>query len=174
MGFEPPEGQPQAFLYGPPPPCLGNCTPIYVVARHVRSNPANYHRYEVNVVAQCAATDVFKEFTSKGGSAPGAPAAKEGFTERLVLSGNNPISQYVNFKNMTIINTALPGHRYYPGTVTIQVSPDGEESRITIVGTGSGERRRENVLAGLAFFGGEAALIVQGCAMLGMAGQPVM
>jgi hypothetical protein len=89
-----------------------------------------------------------------GMSAPGAPAAQEGFTPSIDLAGNNRISQYVNTPTRTIVNTTLPGHVFYPGTVTIQVFPAaGGTSDIVITGTGSGDEPFINDLTGYAFFG---------------------
>jgi RHS repeat-associated protein len=141
-------------------------SPIVITAPKLKPTIGRYHRYQIVRITQCSAAEAFDAFKAPGASAPGAPQAREGFTDRLVLNGNNPISQYVNTKNMTIINRALPGHRYFPGTVTIQVSPVGSGSKITIVGTGSGARPAENLLTGNAFFGGIATAIMQGCAIL--------
>jgi len=102
---------------------------------------------------------VFGYFKQAGHSAPGAPAAREGFTGRLVLTGGNPISQYVNSSTGTIINTTLPGHRYFPGKVTIQVTPNsgGQTSTTVITGEGTGAHSEENVILGEAFFGSQGA-----------------
>ena len=120
---------------------------------------AKRHRYVLPYLNPCSASSVFGYFKQAGHSAPGAPAAREGFTRRLVLTGGNPISQFVNSSTGTIINTTLPGHRYYPGTVTIQVTPNqgGQTSTTVITGEGTGAHSEENVILGEAFFGGQAA-----------------
>ena len=120
---------------------------------------ANRHRYVLRYLNPCSASSVFGYFKQAGHSAPGAPAAREGFTGRLVLTGGNPISQYVNSSAGTIINTTLPGHRYFPGTVTIQVTPNlgGRTSTTVITGEGTGAHSEENVILGEAFFGSQGA-----------------
>lgn len=100
-------------------------------------------------------------------SAPGAPQAQEGFTASITLwgnSGNNRISQYVNSSTMTIVNTALPGHQFYPGQVTWQVTPGPNGgSIISATGTGDGSNPVENDAIGIAFFGGVEDLIETAC-----------
>ncbi|MCP5392925.1 MAG: RHS repeat-associated core domain-containing protein [Sphingomonadaceae bacterium] len=122
------------------------------------------HRYVLNYLSPCPAWTVFNFFKEPGNSAPGAPAAREGFTPRVVLSGGNPISQNVNSVTRTIVNTALPGHRYFPGTVTIQVRPvmyrgvtSRETSTITVTGVGTGDHARENEILGKVIFSALAA-----------------
>jgi hypothetical protein len=96
--------------------------------------------------------------------APFAPQAVNGFTPQILLFGNNPISQMVDPDSMTIINTTLPGHAFYRGTVTIHVSPAvNNTSDITITGVGTGQEPLVNDIVGLAFFGSVADLIMQGC-----------
>lgn len=86
-------------------------------------------------------------------SAPNAPAAREGFHEGIVLGGNNPISQYVNSRTMTIVNITEPTHVFYPGRVTIQVvAAPGSTSDIEITGTGNGNDPFINDVTGFAFF----------------------
>lgn len=65
--------------------------------------------YVLNYLNPCPASTVFNYFKQPGNSAPGAPAAREGLTQRIVLTGGNPISQYVNSATGTIINTTLQG-----------------------------------------------------------------
>jgi RHS repeat-associated protein len=129
-----------------------------IVVTGRRNNGGTPHRYVIPFLAPCSAPVVFSYFKQAGHSAPGAPAAREGFTPRINLSYGNPISQYVNSSTFTIINTALQGHRYYPGTVTIQVTPlSAQTSTITITGEGTGPHAAENVILGRAFFGGQGA-----------------
>ena len=98
-------------------------------------------------------------------SAPGAPMVQPGFTPRINLFGNNPISQDVNSSTMTITNTTLPGHMFYPGSVVIQVDPSaGDTSVITVTGTGTGNDPGFNELAGQIIFGlGTAGSIATSC-----------
>ena len=89
-----------------------------------------------------------------------------------MLAGNNPISQSVNTSTMTIINRTLPTHLFYPGTVTIQVTPSGSSgSVIDITGTGTSSDPLTNDAVGLLFFGSVADLIAQICS--GSAGIPM-
>ncbi len=122
------------------------------------------HRYVLPYVSPCPASVVFDYFKQAGHSAPGAPATREGFTPRIVLYGGNPISQYVNSSTGTIVNTTLNGHRYFPGTVTIQVTPlSAQTSTIVVTGEGTGAHARENVILGKAWFGAQAAGAQNAC-----------
>jgi hypothetical protein len=64
---------------------------------------------------------------------------------------------------MTIVNTTLPGHIFYPGTVTWQVSPMGTGSVIDVTGTGTGAHPYFNDLVGEVFFGLMSYLVQTGC-----------
>jgi RHS repeat-associated protein len=129
------------------------------------------HRTTITRFSQCSAKDTFGEFKGKYMSAPGAPRiTKEGANPRIVLWGGNPIRQFVDTPSKTIVNTTLPGHRYYNGTVTISVTPWEEGSRISIVGEGSNTSAymaAENTVLGYAFFSQVADAIVRACAMSG-------
>lgn len=125
----------------------------------------NPHKYTTSVVTLCSAGDAVNQVKNAGNSAPGAPAAQEGFTPQIILTGNNPISQSVNSSSGTIVNTTLRGHEFYFGTVVIQVSPiTPVSSTITITGTGTGSSPLLNDLVGLAFFGPLADVISSNCA----------
>ena len=66
--------------------------------------------------------------------------------------------KFVNSSTGTIVNTTLPGHRYYPGTVTIQVTPLSDETSTTVItGEGTGDHAEENVIFGKMFFGSQGA-----------------
>ena len=136
---------------------------LVITARLVPQNDdivvtANRHRYVLSYLNPCPASAVFGYFKQAGHSAPGAPAAREGFTPRLVLTGGNRISQSVNSSTGTIVNATLPGHRYYPGTVTIQVTPLSAQTSTTVItGEGTGAHSEENVILGEAFFGSQGA-----------------
>lgn len=100
-------------------------------------------------------------------SAPGAPAITQEGPTILNLTGSNPIVQTVNSPTMTIVNTTLPGHVFYPGSVTIQVTPDQSGSVIQITGTGTGADPFLNDVIGELYFGGVVAGSIQnGCALL--------
>ncbi|WP_169746400.1 RHS repeat-associated core domain-containing protein [Sphingomonas changbaiensis] len=115
------------------------------------------HRYVINRTSDCSADEVFNDFKRAGQSAPGAHAARENFTPRIDLAGNNPISQFVNSNSRTIINTTLEGHIFYPGDVTIHVDPlSGSRSQITITGTGTGKFATFNDVIGRLLFGTDA------------------
>lgn len=111
------------------------------------------HVYEVSADTQCPAAETFDNLRDPGMSAPGAPRAQEGFRSGIILYGNNPISQRVDSKSLTITNYTESSHRYYPGAVEIRVTPlDSRSSRVTIRGTGTTGRALENSLLGAAFF----------------------
>jgi RHS repeat-associated protein len=125
------------------------------------------HKYVITVPTGCSASNVFSQLQAPGMSAPGAPAAQEG-TTTINLFGNNPISQNVNSATMTITNTTLPTHIFYPGTVVIQVAPYsddlGNSSLITVTGTGTGNYPEFNDLVGEFIFGfGTAGSIATSC-----------
>jgi len=133
---------------------------------------SNQHNYHIQRATLCSAAAAFSMLLAPGMSAPGAPAAQEGFTPQIVLTGNNPISQSVNSSTMTIVNTTLPTHSFYPGTVVIQVTPSGSNgSIINITGTGTSSDPLINDAVGLLFFGSVADLIAQMCS--GSAGIPM-
>jgi hypothetical protein len=143
----------------------GENRPRYDRMRRGALLPKSNHKYHIGVETTCSAGDSFNAFKGAGVSAPLAPAAREGYTRNVGLAGGNPIYQYVNSRSMTIVNTTLPGHIFYPGTVTIQVTSNGwGGSNIDITGTGSGNDSLLNDLVGYAFFGGQASLMGMGCA----------
>jgi len=71
----------------------------------------------------------------------------------------------VNPSTMTIVNTTLPGHQFYPGNVTLHVTPVpfGLGSIISVIGTGTGAHPIWNDAIGLLFFGGSASAIAADC-----------
>lgn len=71
--------------------------------------------------------------------------------------------QTVNTPAMTIVNTTRPGHAFYPGSVTMQVSPQGSGSLIQITGTGTGPNPYLNDLVGYLYFGLISYLTQTGC-----------
>ena len=126
------------------------------------------HKFKITYASICPADSVFNHFKQSGNSAPGAPAAREDFTPRIPLTGifsPNPISQSVNSSTRTIVNTTLEGHVFFPGNVTIQVSPYSNSlgSQITITGTGSGDYPFVNDAVGYAWFGSEAMQAADAC-----------
>ena len=160
--FEPSSGDggvqgPEVIVHGvrpkPPSTLPPDALPKEVV---VTARPAAYHIYRIRLISPCRASAVFRYFLQAGHSAPGAPAAQEG-TQNLILEGDNPISQYVNSANMTIVNTTLPGHVFYPGSVKIQVNPmSAQTSQVSITGTGDGSDEELNEIVGQGFFGLQA------------------
>jgi hypothetical protein len=119
------------------------------------------HNYVLKTPTTCSAPDAFDATQAPGVSAPGAPAAQNADTVNLY--GGNPISQSVNPSSMTIVNTTKPGHVFYPGTVTWQVSPSPTGSTITVTGTGTGAHPYFNDVVGELFFGLMSFLIQTGC-----------
>lgn len=120
------------------------------------------HEYIIRRTTSCSAREVFDLFKLTGRSAPGAPASTDGYRE-LELTGGNPIGQYVNSRTMTIINHALPRHRYYPGSVTIQITSRSNGADVYIIGTGTGARAFENTLTGRLWFGATTTGILEAC-----------
>ena len=121
------------------------------------------HNYSIRTPTTCTPDDAFSSLKAPGVSAPGAHAAQEGFTLQVNLSGGNPISQLVSTPTMTIVNTTLPSHIFYPGSVTWQVSPMGTGSTIDVTGTGTGANPRLNNFVGKLFFGLMSFLVRTGC-----------
>ncbi len=121
------------------------------------------HRYVIKTPTTCPAPQAFDALKAPDVSAPGAPAAQEGHTEQVNLSGGNPISQDVNTPSMTIVNTTRPGHIFYPGTVTWQVSPMGTGSVINVTGEGTGAHAVLNDVVGILFFGMMSYFTQVGC-----------
>ncbi len=120
--------------------------------------------FRISLLSPCKASQVFGYFKAAGHSAPGAPAIDKDGPRNIMLApllpgmSPNPITQYVNSSNMTILNVTRPGHIFYPGTVSINVAPLGNiTSTISIVGTGSGDYVELNDIVGQAFFGGQAS-----------------
>lgn len=64
---------------------------------------------------------------------------------------------------LTIVNTTVPGHVFYPGTVTIQVTPSAGGSQITITGSGTGDYPEFNDLVGELVFGRIAGDVANIC-----------
>ena len=126
------------------------------------------HNYTVKTLTSCSAADSFAAVRSPNGSAPGAPAAQDGITTPINLWGiesPNPITQNVIPSTMTIINTTLPDHVFYPGSVTINVNSLGpSSSTITYNGTGNSSSPILNDIVGYLYFGLMNALTTIGCA----------
>jgi len=140
-------------------------------------SPAPTHDYTVKTLTSCPASNSLSAVTSPNGSAPGAPAAQPGYTPQIKLWGiesPNPISQDVNLSTMTITNTTLLGHVFYPGTVKINVDSLGPtSSTITYNGTGNSSSPIWNDIVGYLYFGLMNALTTIGCAASsGMGGAP--
>ena len=124
----------------------------------------NSHTYKISIWAPCDAHVAFGEFTNPWMSAPGAPQITQaGPSPTITLWGNNPISQNINPNALTITNTTLPGHQFYPGQVIINVTPALIGSVITITGTGSGRNPIYNDAVGYGYFGLAAALAAYLC-----------
>lgn len=120
--------------------------------------------YVIKRKSACSADKAFNGFKQPGYSAPGAPAAREGFTPRVNLAGGNPISQNVNSQTRTIVNTTLQGHIFFPGEVNIRVDAlSGGGSQITITGTGSGNFATFNDIVGNLWFGTTANEVALSC-----------
>jgi RHS repeat-associated protein len=119
------------------------------------SQPGRPHQYAVARSTVCTADEAFGHLTEPGMSAPGAPAATEGFTPNIKLIGhNNNISQLVDVRARTITNETLPGHEFYKGQVVLGVFPQpNDHSLLQITGTGTNERPRINNFAGKLIFG---------------------
>jgi RHS repeat-associated protein len=141
---------------------------------YTRENPVMYvdprglcdssHSYSYSAQSACAAATLFALVELPGNSAPGSPAATEGTTNNIMLPGGNPITQVVNSQTMTIINITQPGHRYDPGTVTIQVTPEPDgTSVISVVGEGTGPHPIENDVVGLLWFGWDIQNLAKYC-----------
>jgi hypothetical protein len=73
---------------------------------------------------------------------------------------------------MTIVNTTLPTHTFYPGSVVIHVTPQGTGSIISITGTGSGANGYLNDVVGYAFFGSRAIEAALSCFPFGASSAP--
>ena len=127
------------------------------------------HHYYIGVATTCSANDALNSYKAPGVSAPGAPAAKEGFTTPIDLDyieSPNQISQLVDSPSGTIVNTTLPGHAFFPGNVVINVSPSGSGSTIQINGQGTSSNwwgPIVNDVVGYLFFGFEAVATEFGC-----------
>lgn len=100
-------------------------------------------------------------------SAPGSPQAQEKFTPQITLWGNNPISQTVDSSSGQIVNTTLPTHTFYPGTVIFQVAPaPGGGSTVVATGQGTGNNPEENDLVGITYFGTVLSAVATQCALI--------
>jgi RHS repeat-associated protein len=137
-------------------------TEVVVAGR--KKKKATSHKYEFKVRTVCSADEAFGLLKRPGSSAPGAPAAKEGLTPRIILWGNNPISQLVDSGQRRIVNTTLPGHQFHYGTVEITVTPAGPNaSDIKVVGVGDGGNPNFNNYIGVTFFYNSAAGVDAAC-----------
>lgn len=148
----------------------GGGDPLHIhVYQASGNNNSAPHRYVVTTPTTCTTGDSMDALKARNFSAPGAPAAVEGFTSPIPLwhiTSPNLISQSVDTPNGTIVNTALAGHEFQ-GTVTTQVTPMGTGSLITTVGAGTpGESWWKGALddvAGGLLFGLRNYLIQTGC-----------
>lgn len=125
------------------------------------------HFYQVNTWTSCTPSEALNMAKAPWVSAPGAPQAQEGTTGPIVLWGNNPITQTVDSSSGTIVNTTLPTHTFYPGTVTFQVAPAlGNTSTVVVTGQGTGNNPEENDAVGIAYFGSALSAIATQCAVI--------
>ncbi|HEY2010592.1 MAG TPA: FG-GAP-like repeat-containing protein [Rhizomicrobium sp.] len=114
---------------------------------------SHHYDFSVPLCLGCStqqAFDVVRSF-----SAPGAGYAQNG-THKVTLAGNNghnQIIQTVDPDALTITNTTLPGHVFYPGTVQLSVTQDqaGVVS-LHVVGQGTGAYSTDNQIFGPAIF----------------------
>jgi hypothetical protein len=122
------------------------------------------HEYKIEINTMCSASQAFDRLRLPGMSAPGAPYAAAGTTDRVVLTGGNPISQFVDPVGMVIVNTTLEGHALHSGRVRIGVqSRPLNRSAISIIGTGSNKSPALNNLLGIGFFGSVALTVQMSC-----------
>ena len=63
-----------------------------------------------------------------------------------------PIRHYEYIAERRSVNRTLEGHRYHRGEVTNEVYFDGDDLVYEVVGTETGPRAWENVLAGVPLF----------------------
>jgi hypothetical protein len=86
-------------------------------------------------------------------SAPGAPYAQDGPPRYLMVTGDNPIIQYVDPNAMTITNVAQAGH-FFGGTVQLSIVQSGPAVYENIQGNGPGIHSTINQCFGpTTFFG---------------------
>ncbi|MGE0383050.1 MAG: RHS repeat domain-containing protein [Hyphomicrobium sp.] len=123
------------------------------------------HEYSLDRTTVCTADETFRHFTAAGMSAPGAPAAIEGFNPRVDLALGNPITQTVDSETRTIFNRTLPEHEFHDGSVAINVGPQPNDgSRFRIVGIGTNDAPFLNEFIGRLFFGLVADAVSARCA----------
>ena len=129
-------------------------------------SPTTTHHYTTGATAHCpaAAASVFN--IMRAISAPGAPYAMAGthIVDLLPYGEGNKIIQTVDPSTMTITNVALPTHMFQ-GTVTIQITQNGDNVSVSVNGVGAGPEAPEksifNDAVGLAYFGWAANTAVQ-------------
>lgn len=76
-------------------------------------------------------------------AAPGAGPVSDGQVSNLPLFG--PVQHSVDAAHMKIVNSTLPGHLFYPGTVTREVVVSNGKVYIQTTGTGTGQFAGINV-----------------------------
>jgi hypothetical protein len=70
-----------------------------------------------------------------------------------MLTGGNPIRQFVDIRSRTILNATRPGHQFHYGTVKIQVMTRGQQIGARITGFGEhGKNAIENQILGPILF----------------------
>jgi RHS repeat-associated protein len=115
---------------------------------------AGPHHYLLSLATGCTPDEAMADLTSPNMSAPGAGRAQAGGPHRVILLGNNPIDQTVDFKAHTILNVTDFGHMFYFGSVFIStVAMEGGGSKTTIEGNGIGPNKTFNLLFGDTYFG---------------------
>lgn len=129
------------------------------------------HGYGLAMLTDCSAGELFDALKAPGGSAPGAPAARENITTGISLlhfRSPNLITQEVDSSAMTIVNTTQVGHEFYWGQVKLQVVGNpGNTAQIDVTGTGRNSSYLGalfNDIAGVALFGFITSNIQTGCA----------
>ncbi|MGA0603533.1 RHS repeat-associated core domain-containing protein [Caulobacter sp. KR2-114] len=110
------------------------------------------HHYTMTGGSLCDADEQFKYWRAPFVSAPGYRAGSAP-RQQVELALGNWIEQTVDVRSRTIVNTTLPGHMFYYGTVTIHVSPTEAGSEVAVEGVGhNGNNARLNYILGVPLF----------------------
>jgi hypothetical protein len=128
------------------------------------------HKVSITLSTKCTSKGLLTKMRQPLMSAPGADFVEAGTNPEDIwgFTSPNPIRQTLDIKQQTILNVTRPGHVFHSGEVLIKSTADGDNSVLSILGTGENPsmfNAGANVVAGYTYFGLSAITAKVKCAL---------